>query len=144
MRESLKVFLRVFFLPRTSLLPLSSHHLSSFLSLPSLFSLSSAPDPPLHDEDQHGMRLRGRDGKENKLVPLLFYFAYCFSSPTSTLKKNGGKKTQKSFKKKKGGPAPLPHPRRLAPRLHPGEDPGGPQAGDEHAGEPEAGAACRG
>ena len=43
--------------PRTSLVPLS-------LSLSPKICLSLAPDPPLHDQDQHGLRLRRRDGKE--------------------------------------------------------------------------------
>lgn len=48
------------------------------------------------------------------------------------------KREKKLKNPRTGRPPPLPHPRQLAPRLHPREDPRGPEAGDEHSLQPEA------
>ena len=55
----------------TSTSRLSSSILSPLVLLSLSLSLSLnlnlfplAPDPPLHDQDKYGLRLRGRDGKE--------------------------------------------------------------------------------
>jgi hypothetical protein len=82
------------------------------------------------------------DGTVRKSSWRLSFFRFFVFSSHLTLKKHGKNRGKNS--KKKGRPTPLPHPCQLAPRLHPGEDPGRPQAGDEHSREPKAGAARRG
>ena len=75
-----------------------SSHLSLSVLLSELFSFSFpvAPDPSLHDQDQHGLRLRRRDGKRRMFFSLFFSLR---PEEFSALKKPGEKKKPENSQK---------------------------------------------
>ena len=104
-REREFFLLQVFLFDLDILAPFLSTSLSppplllrSSSSLSPLNLSTSAPDPQVHDQDQHGLRLRGRDGKEETELTSLTFSCFLFANLDAQKKK---KKNSKIISKKK-------------------------------------------